>query len=101
MVILRARAGPGGRAALEEFFAGAIPFYEAPGGIRVTVEWDVADPAAFTETIAYATTRDHAADAERVRSDAAMRASLARWRSLLDGPPQVREWFAPARAPDG
>lgn len=50
---LRGRVRPGYRHDLMAFLAEAIPFYERPGGIRIRVLWDVADPDRFIEVVEY------------------------------------------------
>lgn len=86
---LRGRAAAGRREELVAFLAEAIPFYEAPGGIRVRVLWDVADQDRFVEVVEYADTITHDRDQQRVRHDPRMGQYLRRWRELLDGPPEV------------
>ena len=88
-LVLAGRVPPGGRAALESFLTEATPFYEAPGGIRVRLLWDRAEPDSFVEIIEYADEAAYAADQHRVDEDPAMAAHLTRWRSLLAGPPTV------------
>ena len=83
---LHGRVPGGGRPALEAFLAEARAFYEAPGGIRVRLHWDRADPCRFLEIMEYADEAAYAADQERVEADPEMRAWLARWHALLDGP---------------
>lgn len=89
---LRGRAASGLRADLDAFLAEAIPFYESPGGIRVRVLWDVADPNRFIEVIEYVDQAAHDRDQLRVENDPRMRDLLERWRSLLDGPPVVETY---------
>lgn len=86
---LAARVPEGGRADLEAFLAQARVFYEAPGGIRVRLQWDRDDPRAFVEIMEYADEAAYLADAARVESDPEMRAWLARWHGLLEGPVTV------------
>jgi hypothetical protein len=86
---LRGRAARGRRADLVAFLAEAIPFYEAPGGIRVRLLWDVTDPDQFIEVVEYADVAAHDRDQHRVEHDSRMRDYLQRWRALLDGPPEV------------
>ena len=87
---LAGRVPDGGRARLEAFLAEARPFYEAPGGVRVRLQWDRADPARFLEIMEYADEAAYLADQERVERDPVMRSWLARWHLLLDGPIDVR-----------
>ena len=88
-LVLAGRVPPGGRAALEGFLTEATPFYEAPGGIRVRLLWERAEPDSFVEIVEYADEAAYAADQHRVDEDPAMAAHLTRWRSLLAGPPTV------------
>lgn len=71
------------------FLREAVPFYESPGGIRVTILRDTNDPERYIERIAYRTEAVYQHDQQRIESDPEMKAYLARWRSLLDGPPVV------------
>jgi hypothetical protein len=89
---LRASAAPGRRCELIEFLRAAIPFYEQPGGIRVRVLWDVADPDRFVEVVEYVDRRAYDRDQVRVEQDAEMRGYLSRWRGLLAGPPLVETY---------
>ena len=89
---LRGVAAAGRREDLAAFLADAIPFYERPGGIRVRVLWDVADPDRFVEIIEYADQGAHDRDQLRVQTDPEMLGYLGRWRSLLAGPPQVETY---------
>lgn len=89
---LRGRAAPGRRADLIAFLREAIPFYEQPGGIRVRILWDVADPDRFIEVVEYADQDTHDRDQTRVEADPTMRDYLRRWRELLAEPPQVETY---------
>ena len=71
------------------FLLEAIPFYEAPGGIRVRLLSKDAEPDRFIEQIEYADEHTYQLDDERVRSDSTMKKYLARWRSMLAEPPTV------------
>ncbi|MBX3094587.1 MAG: hypothetical protein KF680_08650 [Cryobacterium sp.] len=94
---LRGRVAAGRRRELDAFLIEAIPFYEQPGGIRVRLLWDVADPDRFIETIEYADQDAHDRDQVRVATDETMRGFLERWRSLLEGPPTVETYRVAAR----
>ena len=83
---LRGRVAAGRRADLVRLLAEAIPFYERPGGIRVRVLWDLANPDRFVEIIEYADQDSHDRDQLRVEPDPEMIAYLHRWRDLLAGP---------------
>lgn len=89
---LRGRVAPGRREDLTDFLAEAIPFYEEPGGIRVRVLWSLENDADFIEVIEYADQETHDRDQVRVEDDPRMRSLLARWRTLLDGPPVVERY---------
>jgi quinol monooxygenase YgiN len=89
---LRGRTAPGRRADLIAFLREAIPFYEAPGGIRVRLLWDVTDPERFIEVVEYADRDAYDRDQERVISDPKMNAYLARWRAFLAEAPQVETY---------
>jgi quinol monooxygenase YgiN len=86
---LRIRTLPGRRDALLAFLRAAIPFYEQPGGIRVSLFEDASDADRFVEVVEYADAAAFDADQLRVESDAEMRGWLDRWRALLQGPPEV------------
>ena len=89
---LTGRAAPARRADLVAFLIEAIPFYEAPGGIRVRVLWAVADPDRFVEVVEYTDDATHDRDQQRVEGDPLMQEYLRRWGSLLDGPAEVRTY---------
>lgn len=86
---LRGRAAAGHRGELVAFLAEAIPFYEAPGGIRVRLLWDVTDEDRFVEVVEYADAAAYERDQQRVEHDPQMGEYLRRWNALLDAPPEV------------
>lgn len=86
---LRIRARPGARDALLSFLREAIPFYERPGGIRVSLLEDASDPDRFVEVVEYTDVVAFEADQARVKEDPEMGARLKRWRELLQGSPEV------------
>ena len=86
---LRFRVKPGARDAFFSFLREAIPFYESPGGIRVTLLEDPADDHRFIEVVRYADRSIYEADQRRVASDPRMIRRLEQWRALLDGPPEI------------
>ena len=86
---LRIRVTAARRDAFLAFLREAIPFYESPGGIRVSLLRDTNDPERYIEHIGYRTEADYERDQQRVESDPEMKAYLARWRALLDEPPVV------------
>lgn len=89
---LRGRVAPGRRDDLLAFLREAIPFYERPGGIRVRLMWDIADPDRFIEVVEYSDQRSHDLDQVRVAEDPGMKEYLRRWRELLAEPPQVETY---------
>ncbi len=86
---LRIRVAAERQAEFRSFLRKAIPFYEAPGGIRVRLLSKDAEPDRFIEQIEYVDERCYQEDDERTRSDPTMVELLARWRSLLAEPPIV------------
>jgi hypothetical protein len=89
LVHLRIHVTPDRQAELREFLREAIPFYEAPGGIRVCLLSKDGEPEHFIEQIEYADERTYQEDDERTRSDSTMGQYLARWRSMLAEAPTV------------
>jgi quinol monooxygenase YgiN len=86
---LRIRVAPGKRDALFEFLKEAVPYYEAPGGIRVRLIERSDAPDSFIEVVEYDSVESFDADQQRVDHDPRMRELLARWRALLAEPPAV------------
>lgn len=91
-LVLEGRVPEGGQRPLEAFLAEAVPYYEAPTGIAVRLEWQREDPTRFRETVDYATEEAFEVDDERTRADPRMRDLLARWRALLREGPTVTTW---------
>lgn len=87
---LHIKVVPQNRSLLMDFLRKARPFYEQPGGIRMRLLEDQADPNSLIEVFEYETPADYEADERRVSDDPAMKSLLETWRSLLDGPPVVR-----------
>lgn len=87
---LEGRVPPGGQDSLVLFLLQAREFYEAPGGIRVRLQWDDDDPCRFREIMEYADRATYEADQRRVREDPEMIAWLGRWHALLEGDVTVR-----------
>lgn len=85
VVRLAIRAREGARDELLAFLREALPFYEAPGGIRMRLLQRVDDPDTFIEEFEYRGPPEYEADDLRVESDAEMKRYLDRWRSLLAG----------------
>ena len=91
-VVLESRVVAGRQGDLEEFLAEAIPYYELPGGIAVSLHWDQDDPQRFREVVEYADRATYERDQVRVEQDTIMRALLARWHQLLDTDLTVTTW---------
>ncbi len=77
-------------AELLAFLRRAVPFYEEPGGIRVTLLRDDQRPGRYVERVEYADESAFELDKRRVAEDEHMKRLLAEWRGLLDGPPAVK-----------
>lgn len=80
---LRFRTKPGNAESLLAFLRRAVPYYEAPGGIRVRLLQSVKDPDSFVEIVEYETKDAFDRDQQRVANDPEMRALLSEWRDLL------------------
>lgn len=72
------------------FLRRAVPFYEQPGGIRVTLLRDDQRPGRYIERVEYADESAFELDQRRVAEDEHMKGLLAEWRGLLQEPPIVR-----------
>lgn len=79
-------------APLLSFLKGAIPFYEAPGGVRVRLLRRIDDPSRFIEIVEYDSVDAFERDQRRVEHDPAMAAYLATWRALLAGGVEVEAY---------
>jgi amino-acid N-acetyltransferase len=90
IVSLVYRVPPAGRADLVAFLRSAIPLYERPGGIRVSLYESVDEPGLYMELVAYADRAIYEADQQRVDHDPEMSAMLARFRAVVGGPAEVR-----------
>lgn len=77
-------------AELLAFLRRAVPFYEEPGGIRVTLLRDEQRPGRYIERVEYSDESAFEFDQRRVAEDEHMKALLAEWRGLLQEPPVVR-----------
>ncbi len=86
---LRIRVAEHRREELLAFLREAIPVYEAPGGIRVSLQQEHGDPERYIERVEYRSEADFADDQERVERDPISRALVARWREILLEPPVV------------
>jgi len=96
---LRIRVATERQAEFCSFLREAIPFYEAPGGIRVRLLSKDTEPEHFIEQVEYVDERSYQEDDERTRSDPTMAQFLARWRSLLAEPPVVEVYREAPLAP--
>lgn len=76
------------------FLRRAVPFYEQPGGVRVTLLRDDQRPGRYIERVEYADEGVFESDQRRVADDPHMKALLAEWRGLLQEPPVVRLYRA-------
>jgi hypothetical protein len=74
------------------FLSEAIPFYEAPGGIRIVVLQSRDDPDDFIEVVEYQEHEIYERDQMRVDSDPDMKERLVRWRGFLVGPVTVETY---------
>jgi len=90
---LEGRVPAGGQDALVLFLLQAREYYEAPGRMRVRLQWDVEDPCRFREIMEYADQAAYDADQERVAHDPEMVGWLRRWHELLDGDVSVRTYL--------
>jgi len=88
-VHLRIRVAEDRQADFRLFLQEAIPFYEAPGGIRIRLLSDDSDSERFIELVEYIDELTYRRDDHRVQSDPTMAQFLAQWRSLLAEPPIV------------
>ena len=86
---LRFSLAPERREELLDFLALARPVYEAPGGIRVRLLEGAGALDEMVEVIEYDSAAAYEADQLRIEADPAMRDLLARWRTIIDGPPAV------------
>jgi quinol monooxygenase YgiN len=90
---LRIAVAPEKREELLTFLRDARDYYQQPGGIRMRLLQDGEDENAFIEVFEYDTIEDYQKDEQRVAADPAMRAVLAKWRSLLKDGPKVEVCF--------
>ncbi len=72
------------------FLRRAVPSYEEPGGIRVTLLRDDQRPGRYIERVEYVDESAFELDQRRVAEDEHMKGLLAEWRGLLREPPVVR-----------
>lgn len=88
-VHLRMRVAADRQDSLHKFLEDAIPFYESPGGIRVSLWRDSSAADRFIELVEYVDEQAYRRDEERINSDPVMIQFLARWRELLAEPAVV------------
>ena len=98
---LRIRVSREKRPAFDAFLREAIPFYEAPGGIRVRLVQDEVDPTSLIEIIEYASIDAYQTARRRAANEKEMHQRLVRWRELLDGKPEVVAYLEQATIPRG
>ena len=67
------------------FLKWAVPFYEAPGGIRIRLLRNTRDPQEYIEIVEYDSRKTYEEDQHRVEHDPQMKKLLLEWRSLLTG----------------
>ena len=91
-VVLESTVRTGGQGDLEAFLVEAIPYYELPGGITVSLHWDRDAPERFREVIEYVDRETYERDQLRVDADPGMGALLARWHQLLATDLTVTIW---------
>ena len=89
---LRVEVAPERRAEFLAFLRDATPYYEQPGGIRIRLLQDRANPNRFIEIVEYADSATYERDQQRVADDARMESYLSHWRSLLTGPPALETY---------
>lgn len=89
---LRIKVSSGRREEFLAFLRDAIPFYEAPGGIRVLLLERLEDPDEFIEVVEYADQAAYERDQVRVDSDPTMRSRLDQWRALLAAPVEIETY---------
>jgi hypothetical protein len=77
------------RAAFLAYVREAFPVFEATGGCKGAVYLDARDPERYDEVFYYDGEASYEAGERAIREDPAQVALLARWRALLDGPPEV------------
>lgn len=78
------RVKEGQPTALVDFLREAVPYYEAPGGIRVRLLQSRDDRNRFIEVVECDSSEHFAADERRVAAHAEMQGYLRQWRSLLE-----------------
>lgn len=86
---LRIRVEPVNQPRFYEFLQRAIPVYEQPGGIKVTLLQNPQDPIRFIELVEYATQEDYDQDQVRVSEDPVNIRLLQEWRELISCPPEI------------
>lgn len=77
---------------LHDFLDRAIPIYEQPGGIQVSLVQDINDSTRFIEIVKYETLEDFEQDQIRIEEAPAQKHLIEEWRELLIEPPVVEIW---------
>lgn len=83
---LHVQVAPEHADAFVPFLREARRLYERPGGIRIRLLRDLADPLRYVEIVEYADEPAYTSDQERVARDPEVIETLARWRGLLGAP---------------
>ena len=86
---LRIRVKADQQPAFQTYLREALPVFEAQGDCQGVVYVDADDPESFDEVFYYASEAAYQAGERAIRENETQIALLARWRALLDGPPQV------------
>lgn len=84
ILLLHIRTRRGRQEELVRFLREAVPFYEQPGGIRIRLLQNLADPDKFIEIAEYENYQAYSEDQNRVRTDATMKTFLSGWHSLIE-----------------
>lgn len=72
-----------------QYIRDAFPVFEAAGDCKGMVYVNVDDPESLDEVFYYSSDAAYQAGERAIRENKAQIALLARWRTLLDGPPRV------------
>lgn len=86
---LRFRLKPDARQDFFTYMQDAFPVFESACDCKGVAYVDAQDDDAIDEVFYYRTEADYRTAERLLKEDAAHAALIARWRALLDGPPQV------------
>ena len=93
---------PGGDAQhLLSMMQAAAPFYQAFGGLQMTLLQSADDPARFVQVIEYATPASLEVNRAQVAGDARVQAYLAAMRTLVPGAVEIDVYRAVGAGKDG